>query len=260
MRLHRRHCLALGLMGLARSPYVQAQSVKRMALVIGSAAYPKLALRHAVKDARAMAASLGDLGYQITTLENASLVSLLEAMKNFWLNSRSADARVVFYAGHAVVHEGRNYLLPVDAQINEAQDVPRMAAKLDDFTDKLSQAQQGVNVVILDACRTSINTSLGARAVPSGLEQMLAPRGTLVAFSTAPGAMALDGNEGNSPYSRHLIAQLKVPGQPIEQMFKRVRDAVAKETADQQIPWENSSLRGDFCLRNGPTGLCPGTR
>jgi len=267
-RIDRRRCLGLGLAGLAwpvvaqpgKSAELAPGGERRVALVIGNSAYASRPLRHAVNDARAVAASLGELGYELVTRENASLDGLLSAMKSFWLKSRDANVRVLYFAGHGVVHEGRNYLLPVDATIASADDVSRMAAKLDEIIDKLAELSQGVNVVILDACRTSLSASAGSRALPSGLEPVLAPRGTVVAFSTAPGAVAYDGSGGNSPYSpysRHLSAQLRVPGQSIEQMFKRVRRAVANETSNQQIPWENSSLTGDFCFQNGPKGTCP---
>jgi uncharacterized caspase-like protein len=229
----------------------------RVALVIGNSRYANRPLRHAVNDARAVAASLAGLGYQLVTREDATLESMLSAMKTFWLKSREASVRVIYFAGHGVVHEGRNYLLPINATIGSAQDVFRMAARLDEIVDKLAQTDQGVNVVILDACRTSLSSNAGSRFIASGLEPVVAPRGTVVAFSTAPGSVAYDGNNGNSPYSRHLSAQLRIPGQPIEQMFKRVRQAVAEETANQQIPWENSSLTGDFCFQKGPKGLCP---
>jgi uncharacterized caspase-like protein len=262
--LNRRHCLVLGAGAvgpfaskvLALNAQADAAPKSRVALVIGNAAYRSRPLRHAVNDARAMGANLSELGYSVVARENATLAEMIDSMKTFWLQSREADARLIFFAGHGVVHEGHNYLLPVDADINRAEDVSRMAANLDEIIGKLAEATRGVNVVILDACRTPLGTK-GARAIPSGLEQVVAPRGTLVAFSTAPGAAALDGNQGNSPYCRHLMAQLKVPGQSIEQTFKRVRQAVARETADQQIPWENSSLTGDFCFRDGATGLCP---
>jgi uncharacterized caspase-like protein len=233
------------------------RGVNRMALVIGNSAYSVRPLRYAVNDARTVAASLADLGYELITRENASLDSMLSAMKSFWLKSREADVRVIYFAGHGVVHEGKNYLLPVNAAIDGAVDVPRMAAKLDDVIDKLTETDKGVNVIILDACRTSLSMAASSRFLPTGMEPVLAPRGTVVAFSTAPGSVAYDGKNGNSPYSRHLSAQLRIPGQPIEQMFKRVRQAVAEETANRQIPWENSSLTGDFCFQTGPKGLCP---
>ncbi len=269
--VNRRHCLGLGLAAMASTVIAQqpplaavsrggvnpALGDSRVGLVIGNSAYASRPLRNAVNDARTVAASLTDLGYQLVTREDASLDGMLSAMKSFWLKSREASVRVIYFSGHGVVHEGRNYLLPVDAQIGSAADVSRMAAKLDEIIDKLAEIEKGVNVVILDACRTSLSASAGSRFLPTGLEPVLAPRGTVVAFSTAPGSVAYDGNNGNSPYSRHLSAQLRIPGQPIEQMFKRVRQAVANETANQQIPWENSSLTGDFCFQKSPKGLCP---
>jgi uncharacterized caspase-like protein len=259
--LHRRTCLQWGLAAALWPCMSRAEPAapKRVALVIGNGGYARQPLRHAVNDARGVATSLQQLGYQLITCENATLTDMLGAMKTFWLQSRDADARVIFFAGHGVVHLGRNYLLPTDANINSADDVSRMGAKLDEILDKLAATDRGVNVVILDACRTALHATASSRLPPTGLEPVVAPRGTLVAFSTAPGALAFDGNQGNSPYSRHLIAQLNTPGLPIEQMFKRVRLAVLRETKAMQSPWENSSLTGDFCFRNGPSGLCPGS-
>jgi uncharacterized caspase-like protein len=268
----RRAVLALGLCAMAGAnnaaqpglgPAAGSADSNRVALVIGNSGYPARPLRNALGDARAVAASLEGLGYQLTALENATLAGMLGAMKAFWLKSRDADVRVIYFAGHGVVHEGRNFLLPVDAAIEKASDVARMAARLDDIIEKLSEAERGVNVLILDACRTSLSTSSGSRFIASGLEPVAAPKGTVVAYSTSPGAVAYDGagassgSGAGSPYSRHLIAQLGVPGQPIEQMFKRVRAAVSNETANRQVPWENSSLTGDFCFRRSPSGLCP---
>jgi uncharacterized caspase-like protein len=267
--VNRRRCLGLAGMisSLALPQLLQAneyrgdptavQTDNRVALVIGNSRYGRRPLRHAVNDARAVAASLAGLGYQLVTREDATLESMLTAMKSFWLMSREASVRVIYFAGHGVVHEGRNYLLPINAAIGSAADVSRMAARLDEIVNKLAEMNRGVNVIILDACRTSLSSSAGSRMIPVGLEPVIAPRGTVVAFSTSPGEVAYDGNNGNSPYSRHLSEQLRVPGLPIEQMFKRVRQAVAQETANQQIPWENSSLTGDFCFQKGPNGLCP---
>ncbi len=261
-KVTRRALLALGLCAMAGAgtaqPDAGRDSESRMALVIGNSAYPARPLRNALADARAVANALEGVGYQVTALEDATLASLLGALKSFWLRSRDADARVVYFAGHGVVHEGRNFLLPVDAAIEKAADVGRMAALLDDIVEKLSAHGRGVNVIILDACRTSLSASSGSRFIASGLEPVTAPKGTVVAFSTAPGAVAYDGGgRGGGPYSRNLVAQLNVPGQPIEQMFKRVRAGVSSETGNRQVPWENSSLTGDFCFRKSRAGLCP---
>jgi uncharacterized caspase-like protein len=140
--------------------------------------------------------------------------------------------------------------------------VPRKTVAVADLVDKL--AGPAVNIVILDACRTPPWTgstrTRGGKAVPaieSGLAAAAAPQGTLIAFATAPGAVALDGTEGNGVYTRHLLAQMAMPGLPVEQVFKRVRAGVLKETGEKQIPWETSSLTGDFCFRTGQRGECP---
>ena len=92
-----------------------------------------------------------------------------------------------------------------------------------------------------------------------GLAPVQAPSGTLVAFSTAPGSVAIDNpQQKNSVYTKHLLASLRTPGMPIERMFKQVRVAVAQETQQQQVPWETSSLMGEFCFRTDATGKCAG--
>jgi uncharacterized caspase-like protein len=268
----RRHLLALGLLSATMPALAQLRVGRtgvrsggsRVALVIGNADYAVRPLRNAVTDARSVATTLRELGYELVTRENATLPMMIDAMKSFWLKSRDADVRVVYFSGHGMQYHGRNYLVPVDAAIDREADVPRKAAALDEMIDKVTEAGRGVNIVILDACRTPpVNLpktrSLGGTGpFAPGLAQVIAPQGTVVAFSTAPGAVAYDGSDGASPYTRNLIAQLRVPGQPIEQMFKRVRAAVARETADRQVPWETSSLTGDFCFRQGPSGRCPG--
>ena len=267
----RRHLLTLGLAAAAmpalaqigvRGPLLRvAQRTPgevRVALVIGNSDYTLRPLRNAASDARSVAASLQDLGYQLVLRENATLPMMIDAMKSFWMKSRDADVRVVYFSGHGLQYHGHNYLLPVDAMIDRESDVPRKAASLDEMIDKISEAGRGVNIVILDACRTPPVTLPKTRSIGNaGLAQVLAPQGTLVAFSTAPGAVAYDGTDGASPYTRNLIAQLRVPGQPVEQMYKRVRTAVARETGERQMPWESSSLTGDFCFRDGPSGRCP---
>ena len=171
---------------------------------------------------------------------------------------------MLYFSGHGFQHRGRNYLVPTDLVIDNEDEVPRKAASVDEVVEKLNENNRGVNVVILDACRTppvagSTRTrgNLGAtRSWGPGLAQVSAPQGTLIAFSTAPGAVAYDGLDGSSPYTRHLVEQLKMPGQSIEQLFKRVRIAVARDTGNKQVPWESSSLMGDFCFSPDSTGRC----
>jgi uncharacterized caspase-like protein len=236
----------------------------RVALVIGNADYAVRPLRNSVNDARAVAASLKELGYEVLLKENARQPAMLDAMREFWLRGRDAQVRVIYYSGHGVQYRGRNYLVPVEVVLKAEEEVPRKSVSASDLVDKLAASGAGVNIVILDACRTppwvGTTRTRGGKQVPaiaSGLAQTIAPRGTLIAFATSPGAVALDGTEGNGVYTRHLLAQMKVPGLAVEQLFKRVRAGVLKETAEKQIPWETSSLTGDFCFRAGEAGECP---
>jgi len=240
----------------------------KAALVIGNGAYRIGVLKNPVNDAQAVAASLRALGFEVVLRENASLRDMIEAFRQFSVAARTADVRVVFYAGHGLQVKGRNYLLPVDTEIRAEDEVPAKSADLNELLDRLGAMQHGINIVILDACRN--NPFSGAEilgpdgrrlkfrgATPSGLAPVEAPLGSMVAFSTAPGGVALDNpNEKNSLYTKHLLGFMQSPGLPVEMLFKQVRLSVARETGRVQVPWESSSLTGDFCFRQGPQGGC----
>lgn len=245
---------------------------RKAALVIGNGAYKVGALKNPVNDAQAMAASLRNLGFDVVLRENTSLRDMIEAFRAFSLSARTARVRVLFYAGHGVQVKGRNYLLPVDTEIRAEDEVPAKSADLNELLDRLGQAPQGINIVILDACRN--NPFSGAEivgpdgrrlkfrgATPAGLAPVEAPLGSMVAFSTAPGGVALDNpGEKNSLYTKHLLGFMQSPGLPVELLFKQVRLSVARETGRVQVPWESSSLTGDFCFRQGPSGGCSAGR
>jgi carboxyl-terminal processing protease len=269
----RRFCLA-GLLaaGAALPAWAAAESTRRAALVIGNGAYKVGALKNPVNDAQAVAGTLRDLGFDVTLRQDATLREMIEAFRGFSVDAKQASARVVFYAGHGVQVKGRNYLLPVDTEIRAEDEVPAKSADLNELLERLSTLQQGINVVILDACRNNPFSGAvivgpdGRRlkfrgATPSGLAPVEAPLGSMVAFSTAPGGVALDNPaEANSLYTKHLLAQLRTPGLPVELVFKQVRLAVARETGRVQVPWESSSLTGDFCFRLGGDGRCSAVR
>jgi len=144
---------------------------------------------------------------------------------------------------------------------------PRITDIVNELLDRLAQLPRGINIVILDACRTNpfagsdVVLPDGRRlkfrgATPTGLARMDVPLGTLLAFSTAPGGVALDDPTAkHSIYAKYLLDNLATPGMPVEQMFKRVRAGVAGETGRMQVPWESSSLTGDFCFKPGG-GAC----
>ena len=262
----RRLCAAALLAGLVGAGHAAAE--RKAALVIGNSAYRIGALKNPVNDAQAVAAQLRALGFEVVLRENASLREMIEAFRQFSVTTQGAAVRVIYYAGHGVQVKGRNYLLPVDTEIRAEDEVPAKSADLNELLDRLGAIRQGINIIILDACRD--NPFSGAEvlgpdgrrlkfrgATPSGLAPVEAPLGSMVAFSTAPGGVALDNpGEKNSLYTKHLLAFMQSPGLPVEMLFKQVRLSVARETGRVQVPWESSSLTGDFCFRLGPSGAC----
>ena len=258
-----------GLAGQARANTASPASAQRKAaLVIGNSAYRVGALKNPVNDAQAVAASLRTLGFDVALRENTSLRDMIESFRQFSVTARSAQVRLVFYAGHGVQVKGRNYLLPVDTEIRAEDEVAAKSADLNELLERLGTTQQGINIVILDACRN--NPFSGSEVVgpdgrrlkfrgvtPAGLAPVEAPLGSMVAFSTAPGGVALDNpGEKNSLYTKHLLGTMQTPGLPIEMVFKQVRLGVARETGRVQVPWESSSLTGDFCFTPGANGTC----
>jgi uncharacterized caspase-like protein len=240
----------------------------RIALVIGNGAYRSAPLKNPAGDASAVAGMLRGLGYQVTLRQNTTLRDLIEALREFSIRAPKASVRMVFYAGHGVQVKGRNYLVPIDADPKSEEDIPRQSADVGEFIDRLSAIRTGANIVVLDACR--VNPFAGGVIVgpdgrrlkfrgltPRGLASIDAPVGTLVAYSTAPNGVALDGAAGeHSVYARHLLANLPTPGLPIEQLFKRIRIGVAQDTGRAQVPWESSSLTADFCFKPDAGGRC----
>ena len=154
-------------------------------------------------------------------------------------------------AGHGMQVKGRNYLVPTDADIQLEDEVPYSTIDVSLVLDKLEVGKSAVNIVILDACRNN-PFARRFRSSGTGLAQMDAPIGTLIAFATAPGSVAQDGSGENGVYTKHLLESITMPGLPVEQMFKRVRVGVAKDTNEAQVPWESSSMKGDFVFRDAP--------
>jgi uncharacterized caspase-like protein len=263
----RRALLAAGLLAAAGARATQG-SERRIALVIGNGAYRVGPLKNPAADAQAVGAQLRMLGFGVMQRENLGLRELIESFRQFSMAARDAAVRLVFYAGHGVQVKGRNYLLPVDTEIRAEDEMPAKSADLNELLERLGTVRHGINIVILDACRN--NPFSGAEVLgpdgrrlkfrgfaAPGLAAVEAPLGSMVAFSTAPGGVALDNpSERHSLYTKHLLATMQTPGLPIELVFKQVRLGVARETGRVQVPWESSSLTGDFCFRGGSDGAC----
>ena len=226
---------------------------ERVALVIGNAAYRSDPLDNPINDARLIAASLQRAGFNVTQRENLDRTALLGALRDFGNRLNENTIAVLYYAGHGLQLRDRNYLIPVDAEIRSEDEIPISGIDLSFILGRMSAARSRINIVILDACRN--NPFAGKTvAAPRGLAQMDAPVGTLLAFATAPGKLAADsgtGSSANSLYALYLAKHLLTPGLPVESVFKRVREGVVKDTQQQQVPWESSSLQGEFAFVPG---------
>ena len=222
---------------------------RRLALVIGNSDYKSAPLRNPVNDARAVADALAGTGFAVTLIEDATSATMWRSIRTFGDRLRGAGSVGLFYyAGHGIQVRGRNFLIPVNADLQREDEVEFQAIDANAILAKMDSAKNGLNLMILDACRNN-PFARSFRAQSQGLAQMDAPSGTLVAFATSPGAIASDGAGGkNGVYTKHLLANLPRPGVPVELMFKQVRIAVSRETRDRQIPWESSSLRGNFAF------------
>ncbi len=222
---------------------------RRLALVIGNSAYASAPLRNPTNDARAVAQALAGLGFEVMHQENAGLKFMARSIRDFGTKlKQQGGIGLFYYAGHGMQVKGRNYLIPVDADIQSEDEIAFNAVDANLVLEKMDAANNGLNVVILDACRNN-PFARSFRSSAQGLAQMDAPSGTLIAFATAPGSVASDGEGSNGVYTKHLIEHMSVPGLAVEQLFKRVRVGVTRETRDRQVPWESSSLKGDFYFR-----------
>jgi uncharacterized caspase-like protein len=234
-----------------------AAAADRVALVIGNGKYINAnVLPNPPNDARAIANKLSDIGFDVAFGQDLDRAGMERLVRDFLRKVVPAKVALLYYAGHGLQVDGRNYLVPIDAKLQAPSDLAYETIKLDDILDNLNEPSRA-NIIILDACRDnplarSFAARLGASrstAVATGLAgYSTLGTGTLIAFSTAPGQVALDGEGQNSPFTQALVKHLATPGLEVRQMLTRVRDDVARATSDRQVPWDNSSLRGDVYL------------
>lgn len=225
----------------------------RVALVIGNSAYKNASpLANPANDARLMAESLKRLGFELVDgkalTDLPDKAAMEQAVQRFGERIRKADVALFFYAGHGVQVDGANYLVPVGANVSGKSQVKYQLVDADYVMQEMAEAGTRVNLVVLDACRNNPFGERGLRAANGGLAQVNAPRGTLVAYSTAPGRTAADGAGANSPFSAALARYMQDPGLRIEDVFMRVGADVERQTGGEQSPWKSDNLRGVFCL------------
>ena len=218
----------------------------RVALVIGNAAYPSSRLRNPVNDATAVAERLRALGFEVTLKTDVKQREMTRAVSVFGQSIKPRGVALFYYAGHGLQVRGRNFLVPIDAEIESEASARSEAVDLDLVLEQLGPAR--LSMVILDACRNNPFENK-FRSVGGGLAQVDAPKGTLLAYATAPGKVASDGEGAHGLYTEEILKAIDVPGIKVEEVFKRVRVNVIKATGGEQIPWEASSLTGDYYFR-----------
>lgn len=221
----------------------------RIALVIGNSAYESIAaLSNPKNDALLITESLKKSGFEVITVTDVDIRGMGRAILKFGKSLRSAGKDAVglfYYAGHGVQSNGVNYLLPLAAEIEAEADLDIEAINTSQILRQMELAGNALNLIILDACRNNpLIKSTGG--IEGGLARITTSSGSLVAFSAAPGKVALDGVGVNSPYTQALSVEMLKPGLSIEKIFKNVRVSVEKQTDNKQTPWEESSLKDDF--------------
>ena len=238
----------------ARAAPPAERTERKLALVVGNARYRQIPLANATNDARLIATRLRELGFEVREHLDQGMRDFRRVVREFADDARQASGVVLFYyAGHGVQIEGRNYLLPVDIDLRDENEVRDDSVEIDDLlVSRLENVPAQTRIVILDACRDNpfAARSRSGRGV-GGLAEMAA-RGTLIAYSSAPGATAEDGpDNGNSVYTRNLANEITTVGIEVELMLKRVRVTVVRETNGRQVPWVNTSLTTNFAFRPG---------
>lgn len=228
---------------------------KRYALVIGNSNYSKEIgiLKNPVNDATDVATELRKSDFEVQLLTNATYIQIREAMRKFQekLTNGPRDQTVglFYYAGHGVQYQDENYLVPIDASVQFEDDITRMCFPVQRMVlNNMERTNSRMNIVILDACRNNPFPAT-SRSLGSGLGEMKRARGSFIAFATAPGSVASDGDGRNGLYTQEFLKALRKPGLTIEQVFKDVRMNVLRLSGDRQYTWDSSNIIGEFYFK-----------
>lgn len=232
---------------LIQEAATQTQTQKRMALVVGNSGYISVSkLANPGNDANLIASTLENVGFEVMLVLDADLAGLNKALTQFVRKLKNSDAVGLFYyAGHGVQMGGENFLIPVDANIQDETELSWQAIRVNDVMAMMKRQSTNINIIILDACRNNPFPA-ASRSTTRGLAKADAPQGTYIAYATGPGQVALDGEGDNSPYSLALAAAISTTGLTIEETFKSARQEVLDSTQGSQVPWEASSIIGMF--------------
>jgi hypothetical protein len=232
-----------------------ALAEKRVALVVGNSAYVNATpLPNPVNDAAAMAKALTTAGFQVIAGLDLDKPAFDAKVREFASALEGADVALFFYAGHGLQVAGRNYLAPIDAKLSKERDLDFEGISVDFVLKQMEiDRENKTNIVFLDACRDNplarnLARSMGTRSgnIGKGLAQVQTGVGTFISYSTQPGNVALDGSGANSPFTTALLKGVESKGRNLTTVMVDVRKDVLAATDGKQVPWDHSSLTGDF--------------
>jgi len=228
-----------------------AKTEQRTALIIGNSTYAEAPLKNPVNDASDIAALLREIGFKVSLVTNADRRRMRAAIRDFAQELKRGGVGLFYFAGHGILSKGKNFLIPVGADVREEFDLEDRAIDANTVLVGMEDAGNRVNIVILDACRNNPFARSWRSASSGGLAQMNAPTGSFIAFATAPNSVAADGAGRNGIFTKHLLSNLREGESDIDRVFTRVTAAVSHETGNKQVPWKSSSLTGVFQFREG---------
>jgi hypothetical protein len=236
--------LSIFLFANDRALYIQKyKNESKTALIIGNNSYKKFApLQNSINDARDMKTVLSKLGFYIFYLENGNKKEMKTIMNRFVDRLKRGGVGLFYYSGHGLEIDGKNYLIPVNADIHEKIDAEFEGVDVDYLIQKLDKAGNRLNIIILDACRNDPFS----RGVGGGLAPINNAKGMYIAFATAPGEVASDGDDRNGLFTKYLIKYIQTPNLTLDEVFNKVRESVYQQSNKKQLPWSNSSIIGNF--------------
>ena len=224
---------------------------KRLALIIGNGIYHNGGiLANPENDANDIGASLQQLGFDLMLYNNLTQEDFKKAIDEFGIRLTNYDVGLFYYAGHGIQVKGNNYLIPVDANLRTENDVEYDCVNTGRLLAKMEDAGSITNIVILDACRDNPFERSWRRSTHGlGLAFMTAPAGSLISYATSPGTTASDGTGKNGLFTTALLEYIDDPGLSVLEMFQKVRTYVRENSNGKQIPWESTSLEGNFYFK-----------
>lgn len=225
--------------------------LRRLALIIGNAAYPNAALKNPVNDATDVATALREMGFEVISATNANRRKMNETIDDFGSRLKNYDVGFFYYAGHGMQVQGENYLVPIDAKPQAQGEVEYDCYPVGKILAKMEDADNQANIIVLDACRDNpLQRSWSRSTGSNGLANINAPQGTFIGFATSPGSTAADGTGRNGIYTGALLQHIRKSNLTVDQLFNAINGTVKKQTNNQQIPWKVSSMSEDLYLTN----------